>query len=264
MDILVKTTNGPRGTTRGELSRLVHDGGIPAASRIASVDGGRTWIAIQEILKESVDAVDEQTWSTIRDWGLAGGPISPHSPSEHAVRRSLLSAFGVAFFACFGPWLYVRAAQGEDVITALPFGFSFWWGSLCVFAVLLGCIAASVDLALPRCAPIRRVSRWLYMIGGLTAVVLPGIGFAMAWAASGFPESLQFLSDIRHEISLRVVPVGLVLEMVTGLVALVCARKVWKERVVQDPCADVKPTVRHAARVSETVGIPVGAFATVS
>ncbi len=135
----------------------------------------------------------------------------------------------VAFFACFTPWIWIKAGDDEGSITAMPWGFSLWWGSLCMTLILITTLVAFVDLALPKYVAVQRAARWFYVFGPLSCIVLPVLGYLMAWAGSGLIEPLQFLFDIRHTIKLSVVPVGLLVVIFTGLVGLKCAREIWKE-----------------------------------
>lgn len=239
----LKTSNGVRPTSRAELVRLVRDIGVAPASRVVSTDGGATWRSIDSVIGVEVDAIDEAALAGATLTSFAMEPIEPHAPAAARVRRGTLLLFVIAFFAAFTPWLWIRAAENDETLTAAPFGFSLWWGSLCVLASGLGVIAMAVDLSLPRVRRVRELARWIVMAGALACLVLPLVGFAMAWAGAGLPEPLQFLYDIRHNISLIVAPLGLVIEVVVAAMATFTARVIWSERsrVVSQPHVTPQP-----------------------
>lgn len=247
----LKTTTGARPTTRPELVRLVRDAGVPASSPVVSTDGGVTWTSIDAVIGARVEAIDERMVSAASLTSFAAEPALPHTTQEAARRRRLMTAFAVAFFAVFTPWLYLRASDGDETLSATPLGISLWWGSLCALATALGACAAALELALPRLARLREAARWVYVIAAGLAVILPAIGYAMAWGAVGLTEPLAFLYDARHTISLWTIPLGLAIEVLAGLVALAAARGVWKERKSSAPVlASSLATPAVAAAVS--------------
>lgn len=230
--MLLKTSRGVRPTCRGELVRLVRELGIAPSSRVVSLDGGTTWLPMSQVVGVEVDVVDEAAMTGAALTAFAVEHVETLSADAARTRRRALTLFVIAFFAAFTPWVWIRASESSDegvhTLATAPFGFSFWWGSLCVLASGTAAIVGAVELALPRLLRVRELARWVLLAAAVSCLVLPLIGFAMTWAGAGLPEPLQFLNDVK--ISLVVVPVGLIVELVVAALALKTASIVWRER----------------------------------